>query len=101
MFQVSEWSFMLRSIANGLNGENVELANHFYNVHYAIGNTENQFETDPFKLDEDYLALSDVCIESIRDSVQVVLKNIDLLQKDQQEKFKQYLIELQANLEKK
>lgn len=51
--QIQEWSHDLRSIANSLGDSKNEMANHFYAVHYAIGNDENPVEFDQFNLDKD------------------------------------------------
>ena len=53
---IRTWSHYLRTVANKLNEPNNELANRFYNVHYAIG-PENMTEFDIFALDNEYLEL--------------------------------------------
>ena len=55
--KVRQWSHDLREVANRLNDSDQELAEHFYDVHYAIGPDTDSSEYDPFALDEDYLAL--------------------------------------------
>ena len=57
--QVRQWAHDLRTVANKLEGDHDlrELAEHIYNVHYAIGPDTDPADYDPFGLDEDYLAL--------------------------------------------
>ncbi len=54
--QIRDWSFYLREVANKLNEPNNELAEHFYNVQYAIG-PEYITECAIFALDKEYLEL--------------------------------------------
>jgi hypothetical protein len=54
--QIQDWSQDLRTVACKLDRLDKELANHFYNVHYAIG-PEYLDESDIFELDEEYLEL--------------------------------------------
>lgn len=49
--QIQGWSDDLRSAANRLCDAHNGMANHFYAVHYAIGNDENPAEFDQFNLD--------------------------------------------------
>lgn len=78
---IQKWSQFLRMVANKLNGPDNELANHFYNVHYAIG-PKGMTESDIFALDEDYLKLVASRERSIRGlikSLQIVIRMGDKL----------------------
>jgi hypothetical protein len=74
--RVRQWSHDLRSVANGLNESDHEVAEHFYDVHYAIGPDAYEMHPSPFVLDEDYLALPESGgREGLVASLKVVLEN--------------------------
>jgi hypothetical protein len=75
--QLSDWSMQLRDVANRLNGlpESQDLANHFYIVHYAIGNEDSPLDFDPFRLDPEIA--EERGDEGMVESINAVITEID------------------------
>jgi len=79
LYQVQDWSDVLRSVANVINDlSNPELVSpgvsgHFYNVHYAIAPDDDPIEFDSFKLDE--VIVAECGIAGIIKSIETVIAN--------------------------
>ena len=84
--QIRDWSHYLRAVANVLNDSNNELANHFYNVHYAIG-PEYITECNVFALDKENLELvaeqdgktPEEVMRGLIESIEIVIREGDKL----------------------
>lgn len=98
--QIQGWSDDLRTVANGLCESNSELANHFYAVHYAIGNDENPVEFDPFNLDSE--TITDFGgVEKFIESLRAVIANAEQhMNGTWQDGLKDYLGEVLSHLTK-
>ena len=85
----------LRDVANKLteDDEQKALSEHFYIVHYAIGNEDGPVGFDPFRLDPDIV--KERGLPGIKESVRIVLDNIS---PGRQTALKQYLEELFSRL---
>jgi len=93
--QIVDWSMELRDVANKLTEDDKQraLSEHFYIVHYAIGNEEGPVGFDPFRLDPDIV--KERGLPGIKESVRIVLDNIS---PGRQTALKQYLEELYSRL---
>jgi len=95
---LEDWSMALRLVANQLGEKGQqELAGHFYNIHYAIGNDDSPVGFDPYKPES--LILEECGAEGLAASADVVIENIHLVEEEgDEEKFKEYLREFKRRL---
>ncbi len=75
LFQIREWSNILRSSALELENFEAEKASHFYNVHYALAPDDNPLGFDPLRLDETIVA--ECGLTGFITSLKVVIANGD------------------------
>jgi len=95
---LEDWSMELRKVANDLQKKDQdELANHFFNIHYAIGNDDSPVGFDPYKPEP--LILEECRAEGLAASADAVIANIQLVEQEgNEERFVEYLREFKRRL---